>query len=247
MEILLTRQQFEETYKLNKFAKRAIDKYKLKFPIYSTANLAKIVAYLTFDGHMTVEKGMIIFTAGKKELLKEPMQLMYKQFGVKGKIKKVMTNNYGKSFEYRISNKPLCRILKAIGVPDGNKIFNIVNVPKWIKNSKKFSKVYLRVAFDCEGSIWKEKNGAVRLRFRLHKSSKKIKNCISFINEIKNMLSYFNIETTNIWFGKGNLRKDGNITKAVVFGIKSNSMQKFKKAIGFGIKEKKYRLSKYVK
>jgi hypothetical protein len=237
MKPILSKEQFIASYKLQKFAYKAIDKFKLSFPIYSNSNLAKIVSYLTFDGHLRRDMKVFSFASGKISLLKEFMDITEKEFGISGEIRKVPTS-YGTSYEYRVISQPLSRVLNLIGTPSGNKIYVDFRVPEWIKESRTFSREYLRVAFDCEGSVWKEGVNRIKIRFGLNKHSKMLDNCMKFLDDMKNMLLDFNIKTTETWFGKGNIRKDGNTTLFLRFNIRSESMSLFKKEIGFNIYHK---------
>ena len=53
------------------------------------------------------------------------------------------------------------------------------------------------------------------------------------MNSLRKMLKTFNIETTNIWVGKGNVRKDREITKQINFKVKSSGVNKFINEIGW--------------
>lgn len=236
---VITEKQFKETYKLKKFAIKAIKKFGLKFPKYPNKNLVKIVSLLTFDGHLRWDGNVFLFTAGKKLLLKEPMLLVKKEFGLFGKFRKIPTNIYGTSYEYRVTNKPVSRILDFIGVPKGNKVLLPFSVPRWIMKNKEFSRTYVQVAFDCEGTIWKEYKRSFKIRFRINKSLKFLQNGIEFMEDIRNMLLNFNIKTSKIWVIDSNIRKDGNITKGMCFNILAADIPLFKKHIGFTIKHKK--------
>jgi hypothetical protein len=237
MRSILTEKQFVNSYKLQKFAEKAINKFNLNFPIHPNSNLAKMVSYLTFDGHLRHDCNVFSFSSGKKSLLKEPIEIVKREFNVSGKIRKIPTS-YGKSYEYRIINKPISRILNLIGTPSGNKIYANFRVPNWIKENKELSRNYLRVAFDCEGSIWKENNNRLKIRFGINKHSKISESCLLFLEDIKEMLLKFGIKTTKIWTGKSNLRKDNNKTIFLRFNISSDSISLFKKEIGFNIYHK---------
>jgi len=239
MKPIITKEQFVETYKLKKFADKSIKKFQLKFPIYPNENLVKIVSFLTFDGHLRRDGNVFMFTAGKKSLLKEPMMLVNNEFGITGEFRKIPTNNYGISYEYRVKNKPISRILEFIGVPKGNKISVSFFVPKWIEENLEFSRTYLQVAFDCEGSIWKEGIRRRKIRFRIHKSSNLLEDGINFLEDLKSMLLKFDIKSSRTWVGHGNVRKDGLVTKYLCFNIISKDIPKFNKEIGFSIKHKK--------
>lgn len=233
----ITENDFKQIYKLEKFAERSIKKFNLKFPMYPNENLAKIVSFLTFDGHLRKDLKMFEFTSGNRFLLYEPKKLIENEFGIRGVFRKITKHNYGTSYSYRISNRPFSRILYLFGTPVGNKVLVPFSVPPWISNNKDFSKVYLQTAFDCEGSAWKE-GRSIKIRFRIHKAKNLIKNGIRFLEEIKSMLSNFDIKTSKIWMGHGNYRKDGIETKYLCFNIINEDIPVFKKEIGFGLKNK---------
>ena len=56
------------------------------------------------------------------------------------------------------------------------------------------------------------------------------------------MLSEFNINSSETWQIKGNVRKDGKITKGLYFKIKQSSLEQFAKEIGFNDRFKNERL-----
>ncbi|MBI2232880.1 MAG: hypothetical protein HYU56_03085 [Candidatus Aenigmarchaeota archaeon] len=223
---------FRSSYKLQKFADKAIEKLNLKFPLELNSDLAKIVSFLTFDGHLTPNNKMFIFTAGTTDKLNDIITAAERQFGVKGKTRKVETNTFGTSYEYRICCKPIGKILEMLGVPTGNKVLKKFDVPIWILQNKEFSFHYLKTAFECEGSLWKE-NKRVQIAFRIHKHEKLINNGQKFLDTIRKMLLSYKIETTKVWIVKGNKRKDGNITVGMQFRIKSKSIGDFSSLFGF--------------
>jgi hypothetical protein len=224
---------------LKKFADNAIEKFNLNFPIYPNERLARIVSMLTFDGHLSKDGKVFLFTAGKKYLLNEPKLFIKREFGITGVYRKIPTNEYGTSYEYRVFNKPVSRILELIGVPKGNKMIVPFFVPEWVMNNGILSKAYLQTAFDCEGSVWKEGKRRLKIRFRINKSTSLIENGKVFVEEIKNMLSGFGIGTSETWIIESNIRKDGTRTKGICFNILTKNIKTFKKEIGFSIKHKR--------
>jgi len=230
--IILTKDDFLKTYIIKKFGKRFLDSHLIQFPLKGNINLSRIVSYLTFDGHLAERLSMFLFTAGKKEDLHECKNLVKNEFGLDGKFKKIDTNMYGTSYEYRIISKPISRILELIGVPKGNKVIKKFRVPLWIKNNKKLSISYLKVAFHCEGSMWKEP-GRIRIRFKIGKDEKIVNNGILFMDDIRFMLKKLNILTTKIWTINGNTRKNGGFTLYISFDIKAQDVNKFMEVIGF--------------
>lgn len=242
---MLTEKEFRNTYKLQKFASNAIEKFNLIFPIKYTPRLAKIVAYITFDGHLTENYKMFLFTAGKISELKIPANLVHEEFDIKGRYKRIATNEYGTSYEYRICNQPIGRIMSLLGAPSGDKIKTKFSVPEWIMKDRENSRAYLKVAFDCEGSVWKKGNGFC-ISFSMHKDNRLRKTLFDFLTDIRKILFDFNIHSTNIWFGDGNNRKDGIKTIYGKFHIKSKSLDKFYSEIGFDDNIKGRKMKQYL-
>jgi len=203
-------------------------------------DLAKIVSYLTFDGHLAEDLKCFYLCSKHKEVLSNFENIVYHKFKIKGRLEK-REGHVGKSYKYRVFNREVCRFLEKIGVPKGNKIAKQFLIPIWIRNNKEFSREYLTTAFDCEGSIWFEKQP--KIRFGIFKSEELLDNAFQFIDEMKFMLNSFNIKTTNSWLIKGNQRKDGRLTKGIYFKIKQNSLKQYAQEIGFTDKFKNKRLS----
>ncbi len=227
MVVILTKEEFVNSYKLKKFSQRAIEKYKLRFPIKANENLAKIVSYLTFDGHLSMEKNVFLFTAGKENQLRDFRNLIKDEFNIEGKIRKIPTNIWGESYECRFFSKPIVRVLKLIGTPNGNKVLTEFTIPDWIKSDTKLTRSYIEVAFHCEGSMWKEGNRR-KIRFSISKSKELYKSGLRFVEQLKKMLSDLSIDTTKSWTTENN-----EITSSFIFDIKASSIDKFRREIGF--------------
>lgn len=236
MKIIATEDMFLQSYKLKKFGHIALKNFKFQFPIYSNNNLAKIVSYITFDGHLTLKGNMFYFSSKYPDELTEFESIIKREFKIGGKVVKNPTS-IGTCYKYLILNGPATRILHIIGVPQGPKVKTMFSVPIWIKENREFSRDYLRVAFDCEGSMWKEPN-RYKIRFRMNKITNLLPNGIKFMKTLKSMLAYFGISTTNIWLTDCNIRKDGYKTHILTFDISTKDINKFKQKIGFKVKNK---------
>lgn len=196
-------------------------------------DLAKITAFLTCDGHLYKNLRGFIFFSKDIKTLKELEKLVNKKFKLKGKYKKNKTS-FGKSNSYWIFNSNTTKMLNKLGVPAGDKMLTKFDVPDWIRNNKELSREYLKTCFYCEGSKFKKSKNTKTIRINMHKSEELLKDGIKFMNSLKNMLKKFNIETTKIWTGEGNIRnKDSKITNYMKFNIKANSINKFIKEIGW--------------
>lgn len=199
----------------------------------------KIISFLTFDGHLMKDLSGFYFCSKQRETLKTFENLLYTKFKLRGYLEK--GTGHGESYKLRFYNAILSKALYSLGAPKGNKVLTNFSIPAWIKNNNLFCKEYLTVAFDCEGSIWKESNRFC-IRFGIFKNEKLISSTISFIADLKDMLNRLGVQTTKPWLMNGSFRKDGIATKGVYFKIKQNSLPAFAKNIGFSDTFKNTRL-----
>ena len=201
--------------------------------------LAQIVSYLTFDGHLSEDLKSFYLSSKNKETLQLFQKMIYKNFRLKGKYE--TGQGFGESYKYRVHSKEIGEFLSEQGVPKGNKVKKRFLVPSWIKENKEYARAYLQTGFDCEGSIWFEKQP--KIRFGICKIEKNIENGIAFLNELRCLLGVFDVETTKPWVIKANIRKDGDKTKGLYFKIKQKSIKQYIQQIGFSDKFKKKRAS----
>jgi len=201
-------------------------------------DLAQLVSYLTFDGHLSQDLKCFYLCSKNKETLLNFKNLVYRKFCILGRFE----NNieYSSAYKYRVFSRNICKFLKEIGVPEGDKVVKSFLVPNWIKENDDFAREYLRTAFDCEGSIWFEKQP--KIRFGIYKIEEKLTNGLEFIKELREMLYKFNVNSSAAWLIKGNIRKDGKITKGIYFKIKQDSLLDFARNIGFNDRFKNERL-----
>jgi hypothetical protein len=199
----------------------------------------KLVSYLTFDGHLAEDLKCFYLSSKNRDALSDFENAVYRKFKIKGRLEE--RSGYGESHKYRIFKADLGRFLEKIGVPKGSKVSKTFLIPKWIKVDKELCRMYLRIAFDCEGSIWFEKQA--KIRFGMCRIEELVDNGFQFLEEMKLMLSQFGINSTKTWLIKGNQRKDGKTTKGLYFKIKQNSIKKFAKEVGFTDRFKNQRLS----
>lgn len=202
-------------------------------------DMVRVVSYLTFDGHLTEDLSNFYLSSKNIKTLKEFENIVKRKFLIIGRFEE--GNGFGLCYKYRVFNSSICRLLLEIGTPNGNKMIKEFSIPSWIKKNKELSREYLRIAFYCEGGFWFEKE-IPKIRFGICKSKDKLENGVRFSKEMKLLLKRFKIDTTNIWIvdvGKG---KRGIETKQIFFKIKSNSIYRFAKEIGFGDIDKNKRL-----
>ncbi len=199
----------------------------------------KIISFLTFDGHLMKDLSGFYFCSKQLDALKTFENLLYTKFKLRGRLEK--GTGHGESYKLRFYNTAISKELFALGAPKGSKVLIDFSIPVWIKNNDLFCKAYLTVAFDCEGSIWKESNRFC-IRFGIFKNEKLISSTISFIADLKDMLNRLGVQTTKPWLMNGSFRKDGIATKGVYFKIKQTSLRAFAENVGFSDTFKNSRL-----
>lgn len=194
--------------------------------------LVTIIAYLTADGHLYKDMKGFYFSSKDKDFLEYLSKIVHRKFGLNGKY--VKGNGHGKSYKYLVFNKIVTLFLNNNGAPPGDKVLTPFDVPKWIKNNLEFVRQYLKIIFYCEGSRYKQSKNTQVIKINFNKAENLLNDGANFMNSLKEMLNKFDVETTNSWITKGNERKkDNNITKTIVFHIKSNSVNKFINNIGW--------------
>ncbi|MBU0898618.1 MAG: LAGLIDADG family homing endonuclease, partial [Nanoarchaeota archaeon] len=179
-----------------------------------------------------------------KKTLRDFSNLLENKFKMKGKLEKRI-EGFGESYKLRMFNGPFCRLIKLSGAPAGKKVIVLFDVPKWIRENKESSRNYLRIAFDCEGCVWRDPDGYPRIRFAMNKSLNLLEDGKKFIQSMKDMLGEFDIKTTKTWERGG--YSNGIIpTKSLCFSIKTRSIKKFSEQIGFNIERKQKLLKEIV-
>ncbi|MBI5797704.1 hypothetical protein HZA98_02240 [Candidatus Woesearchaeota archaeon] len=198
-----------------------------------TQTLAKIVSYLTFDGHLCKNlKGFFISSNNIVDLLTFE-EWIIEQFAIKAK--KIEQNKYclsNRNYKIWFFNTEVSRHLYEIGTPKGNKILTEFRIPEWIRENKEFARAYIAIAYLCEGTN-KEKRPNPSIKINQYKNKEIIKQGLEFMEDLKNILSQFNIRTGKTSICKGNLRKDGIITKELKFKVSAKDNSKFYSEIGW--------------
>ena len=131
----------------------------------------------------------------------------------------------GMSYRFTINDSGFLTLMKLLGLPMGDKAITKVNIPSWILDGEKnIKKYFLRGLFGAELSRIKysqNKKYFGGLLFYQSKDEVILENGIEYLQEIKNILKEFEVETTPIKsFGKY-YRKSGIITSGIQFKIKS--------------------------
>jgi hypothetical protein len=243
----ITLERFLEMYKLKAVGIKNLQKHNLKLPLELDVRLAEIVAYLTFDGHLSLRQHCFLYTGKNKSLITPFRELIKGLFNIDGILRFKNDGSFGPSCEFRVFNNPLTKLLYLAGTPSGNKTLQEFSVPEWILKSKEFSRCYLKVAFDCEGSIWKARDGRIGINFTIAKEETILSDGINFMKTLQDSLFYyFHIKSGKIIVINGNKRKDGKTTKFLRFNIITDSLKVFKQEIGFINIVKNRKLREYI-
>ncbi len=238
--MIITKKQFLNSCKDSSSGQRLLKCVSHLIPLKGNVELAKLVSYLTFDGHLSKDLKQIYLSSKDDNFLRSFSDLIKIHFKFCGKYE-ICREGFGISKKYRVFSRAFSQLLLLAGTPSGNKSVTKFLVPEWIIANNDFSTAYLQIAFDSEGSIWKDRSDAWRIRFKLHKNEKLLKNGKSFMEQLRSMLADLDIETTNLWTVDALENRHGP-TKGMVFAIKPRSFETFLNNINFRINEKRNRL-----
>ena len=209
----------------NKFPKNAFKKDK---------DLAAIVSYLTFDGHLYKDLKGFMYSSKNVVDLDNFNEIIKRKFDLPPRYH-LFSSGAGETKTHKIYffNKKVCNELLKVGVPKGAKVIQHFDIPRWIVNSKEFSCEYLKIAFFCEGYFKEEKGRTPRITFTTSKWEDIINSGLLFTNQLKLMLKKFDIETKESYITGMRVRKDKKITRDIRFRIATEDNNKFIREIGW--------------
>lgn len=144
-----------------------------------SVELSELVGIILGDGNINVyTKGKKIATYSlricghiDKEqdyLINFVSPLIEKLFGIKSTF---YISNHSRAFYLIANSRKLAEFLYALGLKDGNKIKNKVEIPKWVKENLEFSKSCIRGLIDTDGNIHrmsKKDPQLLRISFKSH-------------------------------------------------------------------------------
>jgi hypothetical protein len=203
----------------------------VNFPINafkSDEDLAKIISYLTFDGHLYNDLSAFYLSSCKISILKDFERLVKNKFGMAGKYYFYNGGIKNNTHKFIVFNKRICKKLLSLGVPKGDKSIQKFNIPKWVFSSKPLAREYLKTAFLCKGSFKEESKRTPRIQINISKSESTLSSGLEFMNSLKEMLGMFGISTTKIYISGKRIRKrDSKISRDIKFRIEIKDNNKF--------------------
>lgn len=154
---------------LNSIAKNKTlnNAFKLLKPLGSiprNEKLAELLGIFFGDGHLGHYQAQVVTNSetdmGHAFFIKN---LIKSVSGLDSVIKERKQEN---AVNITVSSKNFCDFLHKVGMPKGNKIQNNLEVPRWINNSKKFQRAFLRGLFDTDGSVYLDKHKVKGMVYR---------------------------------------------------------------------------------
>ncbi|MDP7506728.1 MAG: LAGLIDADG family homing endonuclease [Candidatus Woesearchaeota archaeon] len=146
-------------------------------------DFAEFIGIMLGDGNIYRDSIRIIISSEEQEFKEHIKKLFKKLFGIGPKVYK---SKRSKSVSIYVYSKELRILLEKYGLGQGNKVKRNIQVPKWIKTNKTFSRYCIRGMIDTDGCT------------HYHKRDKQL--YISFHNRASNLLTdlqkmanYFNL------------------------------------------------------
>ncbi|MBI2208161.1 hypothetical protein HYU50_01575 [Candidatus Woesearchaeota archaeon] len=165
-----------------------------------------------------------------------------------GKIKHISSND---SWILWIKDSSFSKLLYALGLPKGEKVLQPTNIPHWIKQGdKQVKKGFLNALFEGElqthrvhFNVKRNKIDICPITFGLSKIEKYKEDLVNFLEDIRDMLQEFQINSTSVENPKlSNIRKrDGLITYSTRFYISISALNtiRFSEFIDFPFNQEK--------
>ncbi|MFA6064866.1 MAG: LAGLIDADG family homing endonuclease [archaeon] len=212
-------------------AQAPIEDFSKWFPLFPSEKLAELCGFLIGDGHLQpAPRWRVDFTSNSFETLNYVNSLFFDLFGIKGKIRKCVTNNYD-TYNLGVNCKSLTRTLFLCGVPTGAKVQCSFGVPNWVLADAIYFRAFLRAYFSSEGCVEKER----RISVNQWKCIDKLPDGEEFMSQvIFGLKNYFGISCSGPYqIAFQNNTKKG-ITQAIKICIRrKKDFEEYTKKIGF--------------
>ncbi len=186
-------------------------------------DFAEFIGIMLGDGNIYGDAIRITINCEEQEFKKHIERLFKRLFKIEPKVYR---SKKSKSLCLYVYSKELRILLKKHGLGQGNKVKRNINVPKWIKNNKSFSRCCIKGMIDTDGCT------------HYHKRDKQL--YISFHNRASNLLTdlqkmakYFNLKFTQN-------------TQYSVTLYKKDEVRRYIKEIGFSNKRHSSKVRKYL-
>jgi hypothetical protein len=214
--------------------------FSLPFKIKSSEHLASLIGHVFGDGH--IEKTYFFSYTNKSKILhKEILDNINYVFNYEISPSVTYHKAYSYSYPFIVG-----AVLTLCGASLGDKKKVNFDIPEWIKSGDfRIKKNFLRALFDDEASI---KLKSREIVFKMGKITEMEESLDNFLESIREMLVFFNIQPSSIRFDNKHESKIGIKTIQKAFGIYGQeNFKKFKKFINFSHPQKRNILSLMIK
>jgi intein/homing endonuclease len=155
--------------------------------------LAELVAFIMGDGHINNKKRKVFFFFRYLEdaeyFVSEFKSIFFNEH--------IKINKTIYCYQALITSSSLGNLLHDLGAPKGRKVLQSFSIPDWIYyGSDDVKKAFLSVIYGNEGS--KPQDNKWRIQFVMSKNKENIEGLLIFLNQIRTMLNYFGISSSNI-------------------------------------------------
>ena len=177
-------------------------------------DLAELVGHMMGDGHLG--RAYCYITLRPEDC--ETHQELFSQFGVRSKIQTFPHCDV--VVRIVVCDTQFCKWLRACGAPQGNKVEQPFLVPNWIRNAPSETKArFLQAMISDEGETPKmvSTRKCSGMHFAMCKNPSLIFNHLQFMQQLRSMLSDFEVSTTPLMTRK--VRPSNFATQSCVSGF----------------------------
>lgn len=220
--------------------------------------LARLIGWLFGDGGIN-DRLHYFFICGTRNDLEKIKIFIEKNFNLKCEIEENHGNSIikkyngnslqikGENWILRCNNSLFARFLYSLDTPKGEKVLQKFNIPNWIMTgNNEVKKAFLNSILEAECQTHKvridKKIEILPVSFGMNKIGNFKSNLVSFLNEIKCLLSEFNIRTSQVEEPKPAVkRKDNKLTYSSRFyiSVSATNIMSFSNAINYEFNEEK--------
>lgn len=197
---------------------------KSKLPIKPDVKIASLVGHVFGDGYIGLNKSQFEYCNDNQNLITQVQSDIFDLFGIIPMTKR--RNRLG----YPVI---LGKVLAGFGAPYAPKILSKSRIPSWIKKDKKYASAFLKAFFDDDGSVMFSNSyraKGINLHIIRHKDYSKA--TLKLLNDIKEMLSSFEVYSGNPKIIKQYKKPDGNRIVAYINITDIQSIINFNEYIG---------------
>lgn len=167
---------------------------KIDLPNYPTPELAEIIGIMLGDGNLYLDKRLkfhtiVCFHKNETSYLNHVKNILERYFyPYKFCVQELDYEN----FLVNVS-KCIGRVLILVGIKEGNKVKNKVEIPNWVFGNRKFVISSLRGIFDTDGCAYRKYDNYAQIQFKF--------GSYSLIKSVKEALIKLDYNSTKIQEG----------------------------------------------